>query len=223
MGQEATQFIQLIREKFRNNSPKVILEIGSRDLDQSIQFIQEFPDARVIAFEPNPEMLPLCREKLKFYPKIELYEFAISDEEGVVDFYVTDRRFNAGASSLLEPIDQRMQLSYGPHPEITWRKITGITVRRLDNFLIEKGITSVDVMWLDVQGVELKALKSMGRFFDDVKLIHTEAAAKPYYKGHGLKNELEEFLTDNNFEFTFNPALGHRYDEGDLVCIRKGL
>jgi FkbM family methyltransferase len=223
MGLEATNFIEIAKQKFGSNPPKVILEIGSRDLDQSIQFSQAFPEARVIAFEPNPEMIPLCRDKSKSYPNIEFCDYAISDTDSIVDFYITDSRLNAGASSMLEPIDRGMKLHEGPHPLLYWKKVTGIQSRRLDNILSEIGVTSVDIIWLDVQGVELRALKGMGNFLNDVKMIHTEAAPTAYYKGHDLKNELEQFLTEQGFDYKFIPAGGHLYGEGDLICVRKNF
>jgi FkbM family methyltransferase len=212
----ASKFIEDIKKKFIDNSPRVILEVGSRDLDQSIEFTQAFPNARVIAFEPNPEIIDLCRHKQLNYPNIELYEYAISDQEGIIDFYVTDRWLNAGASSMLTPSENFL-------PGLNWKKISGIQSRRLDSVLTEIGVDSVDIVWMDVQGVELRALKSMGKFLENVKMIHTEAAPKAYYQGHILKNELEDFLTENNFNFEFIPHQDHLFDEGDLICIKNNF
>jgi FkbM family methyltransferase len=218
MADEAKDFIEIIKRKFGSISPKVILEIGSRDLDQSIQFIEAFPNARVLAFEPNPEMIPYCKQRLTQYPEIELYEYAISDEDGLIDFYVTDRWLNTGASSILKPKDDDFL------PGLPWKKISGIQARRLDSLLTELGIESVDIVWIDVQGAELRALKGMGKFFDNVKMLHAEAAQRAYYEGHILKDELENWLHEKGFNTEFiGNWREHSHGEGDLVCIRKNF
>ena len=44
----------------KNFQPKVILDIGSRDLEQSIEFTSVYPLAEIYAFEPNPEQYKIC-------------------------------------------------------------------------------------------------------------------------------------------------------------------
>lgn len=193
-------------------SPEVILDVGSRDLEESIHLTNAFPNARIIAFEPNPEQYKICYEKSKNYPNIEVHEIAASDVEGDVDFWVVG--LNHGGSSLLEPIDV-------PYSDGTWKKIT-VKSRRLDSVLEELNVKKVDAVWIDVQGVEYRAIKSMGKYLDDVKVMHTEASPNPYYKDHGLIDELGQFLTSSGFNISFFPAWGnHPYGEGDLLCIRQ--
>lgn len=209
-------FVNSINYNIGGIDPKVILDIGSRDLEQSIELRSHFPNARIIAFEPVPEQYQICLEKSKQYQNIEVYNYALSDEEGELDFWVVEG--NVGGSSLLEPIDV-------PYSSGTWDKIQ-VKCRRLDNVLKEIGVDIVDLVWLDVQGVELKVLKGMGSYITGVKAIHTEACPKPYYKGQVLKNELEEFLTNNAYTLEFIPSHDgnlnwHPYGEGDLICIRK--
>lgn len=220
---EAEQFIKQIKEKFGDTPPAVILDIGSRDLFQSIEFTTAFPNARVIAFEPNPDTIGQCRIRKQGYPNIELYEYAIGDEDALIDFYPVSS--NEGASSTLQPSKDFIIGPQGVMISPTeWRKVSGIQSRRLDTLLPELGIESVEVVWLDVQGVELRALKGMGKYFNDVKMLHTEAAMRPYYEGHILKDELEEWLHQQGFDTEFiGNWQQHSHQEADLVCIRKGF
>jgi FkbM family methyltransferase len=170
--------IFLINKEYK---PNVIMDIGSRDLGQSIEFNSVFPDAKIYAFEPNPEQAKICKDLSADYDNIFVEEKAVSDENGVLDFYVTHG--NVGASSLLEPIN----VPFASTQDYT--KIS-VPVIRLDDWMRENNVDVVDIMWLDTQGIELKALKSMGDALKKVKFIHCEAADKAYYKGHLLKNEL---------------------------------
>ena len=204
-------FANKIREVYGNTDPEIILEIGSRDLNSSIEILSHFPNSRIIAFEPTPEQYNMCFEKSKHYENIEVYNFALSDEEGEVDFWVVDG--NVGGSSMFEPIDV-------PYSSGTWNKIK-VQSKRLDSFLKSIGVEKVDCIWMDTQGAELKVLKGMGTYLDSVKVIHTEACPKPYYKGQAVKSDLENYLIGNNFRLDqFIPAPNHPYEEGDWICVR---
>jgi FkbM family methyltransferase len=204
------RFVDAIRREYRDKDPEVILDIGSRDLDQSIELRSAFPNARIIAFEPNPEQYKLCYERSKLFD-IDFVGCAVSDEEGESDFWIVD--LNEGGSSLLKPINVPWSTNIS--------KKVKVPCRRIDNVLKEMGIDHVDCVWMDVQGYELKVLKSFGDYLKDVKVIHGEASPNPCYEGHVQLSELEDYLLENDFELDFLPSHAHPYGEGDLLCIKN--
>lgn len=191
--------------------PKVILDVGSRDLDQSIEFNSVYPNAKIHAFEPNPVQFSICEEKKKNYPNINVHRYAVSDTEGKLDFYLT--LGNVGASSLLKPIDV---------PFATTQEVIKfpVDVIRLDKWLAENNISKVDVLWMDTQGIELLALEGLGEYLKTIKFIHCEAATTAYYEGHLLKNDVEQYLIDNGFKLEFHPVW-HPYGEGDILAVNQ--
>lgn len=209
-----SSFIDYIKKEISNYSPKVILDIGSRDLDQSIEFNTTYPGSKIYAFEPNPEQFAICNEKAQAYPNIEVFNIAISDTEGTLDFYKT--LGNIGASSLLEPID----VPFASSQEV--QKIS-VQAKTLKTWIEEEKPGKIDIMWMDTQGTELAALKSMGDYLKGVKFLHCEASESPYYKGHILKTELEAFLDSMGFNIYFYPAPHHPYGEGDIIASNRAL
>lgn len=206
------RFVDAIKREYKDKDPDVILDIGSRDLDQSIELRSAFPNARIIAFEPNPEQYKLCYERSKLFG-IDFVGCAVSDEEGESDFWIMD--FNEGGSSLLKPINVPWSTNIS--------KKVKVPCRRIDNVLKEMGVDHVDCVWMDVQGYELKVLKSFGNYLKGVKVIHGEASPNPNYEGHVQITELESYLIQNDFELDFLPSRAHPYGEGDLLCIKKGF
>jgi len=197
-------------------SPSVIIDAGSRDLGQSIEFSNEFPTAQIYAFEPNPHQYEICVEKAKQYRNITVFPFALSDVDGEATFHVTPS--NVGASSLLEPIDV-------PFGENRFEMVT-VRTARLDRVLSELGVTKVDILWMDIQGGELAALHGYGDFIKTTDFIQCEATQFAYYKGHPLRPELEKFFEEKGFTHEFHlPFEGppHQYMEGELVCINKNV
>ena len=197
-------------------SPSVIIDAGSRDLYQSIEFSQEFPNAKIYAFEPNPEQFKICIEKATAYENIKVFPFALSDVDGEATFHITPS--NVGVSSLLEPTDV-------PWGENIFHTTTVKTIR-MDKFLSELGISKVDILWMDIQGGELDALRGYGNFIATTDFIQCEASEFAYYKQHPLRSELEKFLQENGYSTEFHlPFEGspHKYMEGELVCINTKL
>ena len=203
-------FMKKVHEK-KWEGPKVYLDIGSRDLLQTIEVAQYHPNTRFIAFEPVPWQYQVCYERSLEWDNIEVYNYAISDKEGYFDFWELET--NTGASSLLEPM---LDI---PGSNNVSRKIT-VECKRLDNFLQSIGVESVDCLWIDTQGTELNVLKSLGKYIEDVKFIHTEASPNPYYKGHITKEEIETFLYMNGFKIEFIPCPGHPYGEGNIIASK---
>jgi len=206
--------VKTAKSKNLNYSPSVIIDAGSRDLDQSIEFATEFPGAHIYAFEPNPHQFQVCEKKASTYKNITVFPFALSDTDGEATFHVTPS--NIGVSSLLEPIDV-------PWGQNIFHTITVQTIR-LDKFLKKLGILKVDILWMDIQGGELAALRGYGDYIHNTDYVQCEATQIAYYKGHPLRPELEKFFEDNGYVHEFHlPFEGppHQYLEGELVCINK--
>lgn len=193
--------------------PKVILDVGSRDLDQSIEFNSVYPNAKIHAFEPNPVQFEICKQKKVPYENISVHQYALGDIEGKVEFHLT--LGNIGASSLLKPID----VPFASTQEV--QKI-GVQCIRLESFLKNNNIDNIDILWMDTQGVELLALMGMGEYLKKVKFLHCEAATAAYYEGHILKDKLDSYLMENGFQLHFSPSF-HPYGEGDIFAINTNI
>ena len=88
-----------------------ILDIGSRDIRESIMFAERFPNARIFAFEPNPATQGLCEDVLFDTPddigdRITLVKKAAGEIDGKVKFYPLDHDAcesrNEGVASLFK-------------------------------------------------------------------------------------------------------------------------
>jgi precorrin-6B methylase 2 len=83
-------FIKFIINK---NEEYVIFDIGSRDCLQSIEFYNIFPNAKIYAFECNPNTLEICRKNIENYKdRIFLIEGAVCDYDGEITFYPINQK-----------------------------------------------------------------------------------------------------------------------------------
>jgi FkbM family methyltransferase len=125
---------------------------------------------------------------------IFVHNAAISDIEAEVPFYVTN---NGQSSSLLE---------FGTHAaSYPWCKVTetiAVRTQTLENLIRTKSINMERRnFWnLDIQGAELRALKSAGDYLRCADAIYAEVNTQEVYKGCGQLHELDDFLSTAGFE-----------------------
>jgi FkbM family methyltransferase len=177
-----------------------IIEVGARDCNETLLFFENYPKAQIFTFECNPATLPICRDKVQGKFRVTLTEKAVSDKNGQINFYSIDPEKtettwldgNPGASSLFKA-------SGGYHLEKYVQDKVIVDTTRLDTFLSTNSIKAVDVLWMDIQGAELMALKGLGSSIELVKVIHTEVEFSEIYKGQPLFEDIKEFLLANNF------------------------
>jgi FkbM family methyltransferase len=100
---------------------------------------------------------------------------------------------NSGSSSLLE---------FGSHknsyPEITFETRESVVTSRLDDLLAPYSIPNF--LNLDIQGVELQALQSLGRKLELIDFIYVEINTKDVYLGCTKLWELDDFLATHGFQ-----------------------
>lgn len=180
--------------------PKVIFDVGSRDCQQAIEFSKKYPNAKVYAFECNPNTLDICRENIKGYPNVTLIDKAIHNYDGECIFYPIDQKNtrttwsdgNPGASSLFKS-NGKYDIEHYVQNE------TKVQCTRLDTVIRDYSIEVVDALWMDIQGAELLALESLGEYLSKVEYIHAEVTYCEMYTGQVLFDEFDSYLTQHNF------------------------
>jgi FkbM family methyltransferase len=194
--------IERFLQYFINNTEKyVIFDVGSRDGLQSIEFYNHFPNATIYCFECNPNTINICKKNIENYKdRIHLIEGAVSDYDGEITFYPINQQQtitswedgNPGASSIFKSNGTYTEEYYIQY-EIT------TNCHRLDSVMKLNNIPKVDIIWMDLQGAELLALKGLGDFLKGVQLIHTEVSYKEMYSGQVMFDELHSFMINNHF------------------------
>ena len=171
-----------------------IVEVGARDCRETLGFAELFPSARIFAFECNPDTLPVCRAAVAGRKEIHLVEKAIAEHPGRVAFYPVDPAVNAGASSLYMATGHYGLEQY-PQRRL---EVEAVTLR---SFLEAEAIPRIDLLWMDIQGAELAALKGLGARMVDVALIHAEVEFEEIYADQPIFPEVRAFLESQNFRF----------------------
>lgn len=183
----------------KQDQVNIVFELGSCHGLDAIDILETYHPSKIYSFECNPESIPVCKTNLASYPQIELQEFGVWWVDGESVFYATDMvksvDKNIGASSFL-------CLHEGGSVQCVQKPISVKTIR-LDTFIQSRGISKVDMICMDLQGVELKALIGLGDYLKHVKYVISEVLYQSYYTGdEEHADKLRGYLSDNGFVCT---------------------
>lgn len=204
------------------DSIRTVVELGARDCHESVAFATLLPQAVIYAFECNPDTLPLCRLNSKGVSNVHLIELAIADRCGTISFFKTDpsrtitshENGNPGASSLF--------VASGKYPVETYGQTEiRVAATTLQAFMLNQGLATIDLLWMDLQGAELMALMGLGHNIHNVKVIHTEVEFFEIYSGQPLYRDVRNFLKQHGFRLLTFTNFG-RY-AGDCMFVNTSL
>lgn len=182
----------------------VIFDIGSRDCLQSIEFFNTFPNAKIFAIECNPNTLENCKYNisiLNYNSRITLIPKAVNLYTGKCNFYPINKDKTITSWSDGNPGASSLFISNGEYKVETYvQDKVEVDCTTIEDIIKEYNINKIDLIWMDLQGAELLALKSMGEHLKNVDFIHTEACHSPIYENQSLFIDIDEYLTkDYNF------------------------
>ena len=221
---EIAAFLKEVQRCLDPSSILTILELGSRDAEVALALKRAFPQAQVFAFECNPPAVELCRRNIAAaeVDGVTLVPRAVSDCNGTVDFYAIDPTRtitphadgNIGASSLFQASPDY------PHEQYFQNRIS-VVATTLAQWSQETGVTDIDLIWMDLQGAELRALQGMGDLLQTVKILYTEVEFKELYVGQPLFRDIDQFLRKQGFErhAEFNRSEWF----GDVMYVKSGV
>jgi FkbM family methyltransferase len=193
-------------------NPSVVLHVGACQMEELDDYIRQGVK-KVIWVEANPDLVQSNVKKAEDYGHTLIHGM-IYDIDGLeLDFHISN---NLQSSSILE---FQKHSSYHPHVEYT--KTIKMKTSRLDSLLEKNGIpeSGIDFLNLDIQGVELRAIRSMGVYLDSVKYIYTEINTGEVYKENDQLEDLDEFLRNKGFDRVETKLTP--YEWGDALYIKK--
>ena len=197
--------------KYWNIAPTGVLHVGAH-LGEEASDYEKFGWTPVIWVEAQPSLVKVLNSKLD-PSKHKVIEAAIWEEDGVpLKLHIAS---NSQSTSLL---------NFGSHadsyPDITFVSEIDVSTKRLDSLITPDEMPNF--INLDIQGVELSAIKSLGKLLLSVDYIYTEVNKNEVYEGCTLVTDLDEFLVVNGFK-RVSTRWYLREGWGDALFIRSSM
>lgn len=179
--------------KFLPKAP-VIIEAGAHIGADTLEMSKRWPKGSIHAFEPVPDIFAKLIENTKGLKNVKSYPCALGAVTGTARIFVSGGESD-GSSSLLEPKEHLTE-----HPDVHFAEQIEIPVMTLDDWSEKYGVRNADLLWLDMQGNELAAMKAGESILGTVRAIHIEVSLKEVYHCVPLYPEVREWLEARGFK-----------------------
>jgi FkbM family methyltransferase len=153
-------FVNHLFNLLKDKSEKIVLfDVGANVgdytqilLEQTIKLQNECVEIHV--FEPTQKCFQIINKRFHYFPQIILNQKAISDKKGKAEIFYNE------AASGLSSLYQRDLRSVG----VSLNQSEAIETTTLRIYIEDNGIEHISFLKLDVEGHEVKALQSLGKY-----------------------------------------------------------
>ena len=205
-------YTQLVKKY--NLSVKGILHVGAHDCEELSAYNScGVPTENIYWVEAMK--IKIKQNKQRIGDKLNIYQCVVYDEnDKEVDFNIT----NNGQSSSILPFGSH---AYN-HPDVKVVYQETLKTTRLDKLIEDNQIPieKLNFINLDIQGVELRALKSMEKYLQHVNYIYTEVNTEQVYQGCDEISSIDDYLKQFGFERVATQIYQH-LGWGDAFYIKK--
>lgn len=183
-------------KKLKNEIPefKVVLDVGTFTGKVIDEILAINGDIHFHAFEPFSGSFEILTSKYCAAKNITLNHCAVSDQSGTHTFHINSFK---ETNSLLESAAVS-DLIDGYTKEEKTEEVAVITI---DEYCINKNISSIDFIKIDTQGNSYQVLKGMENLLQNkkVKYLYVEAEFIEMYKGEKLFSEIETLMRSHGY------------------------
>lgn len=172
----------------------IIVDAGAHIGIDSEFFCKKFPKGMVYSLEPVSELFNVLSNNLTKYQNSVLIQGGLADFNGFTTINLSSGDSD-GSSSILSPQDH---ISH--HPGVFFTEKQNTFVQTLDDFFQSSGIERIDLLWLDLQGLEPAVLRKSPELLKRVRVIHTEVSFVETYTGVELYPSFHAYLISHDFK-----------------------
>lgn len=204
-----------------SNKEIVCFDIGA-NRGQTIRLFRElFPNSKIFAFEPNPEIYRSLNSIHRYSGNIKCFNLALGQRTGKFPFWISPLD---ETSSLLLPnsdstMNKKKALILGIDPKEMYEKID-VDVVTLDEFVLGNKILKIDILKIDVEGSEFQVLLGGRTVFKQGKVSIVQYEIHNDDLRPSQQTEINNFLKE--FGFTEYSTIKHAFgDFADKIYIKR--
>jgi FkbM family methyltransferase len=174
-----------------------IVHVGA-DVGQEVAQYFSYGFKSIILVEANPERYQVLLSKFGGDPRIRIFNYAICDKQGTIDFHIHTSRSGSTEPASILPMKRFKEIVKTLHTARTIQ-VPAIT---LDALFEENQIAFRDYNFLniDIQGAELLAFRGARMLLASVNVIVSEVNIVEMYEDGALEGDLVKFLENEGFD-----------------------
>ncbi|HTM54739.1 MAG TPA: FkbM family methyltransferase [Pirellulales bacterium] len=178
---------------------KTVLDVGANIGAATLYFAANYPQSRILAFEPDPQSYELLCRNVQGMPRISVFQFGLADVDKTAPLY----------RGLADPVTN----SLGASPDAATHSDLQVSLRAADAVLAEEKLMAIDILKLDTEGAELAILRCLAPSLPNVTVIHVE------FHSEADRKEIDRLLGTTHSLVWASMGQPHR---GELSYVLRG-
>jgi FkbM family methyltransferase len=149
-----------------NSDKPLLFDVGAHIGEYTEEFLKRFPNGQSFAFEPSSAHLTILTRRLSAFPNVRVFPVGLGFEVSSRTLY-KDKDISGLASLTRRRLD---------HMKIEMDCAESVSIRTLDDVVIETDVTCIDLLKIDVEGHDLDVLKGSTKAMEKglIKLVQFE-------------------------------------------------
>jgi len=198
-----------------------ILDVGAYVGEAALRYRRIFPEATIHCFEPVPASFEQLEANVGGDPLIRTNNVAVGAGTEPVVMHVNRAAMTSSTLRPASEVDQYLSADY--FEEVVAHEAKSTTV---DRYCAEHEVDRVDILKLDIQGGELKALQGSTEMMSRgaISLIYLELLLAPMYEGQSGVGELLSFCESKRYRvyglYNFEYGADTRLFQVDAILNR---
>jgi FkbM family methyltransferase len=175
----------------RNQNDPIILDIGSYDGYDAMQFKQQFPNGRVYAIEASSHNIEKFHTAISM--GVNVRHLAIGETDGEITFHPSIGPGIDGSGSILKPSAKMPE--HHPLLVFTEERVACVTI---PTFCAMENLDRIDCIHIDAQGAEIGIMRSMGDYRPDC--VYAETCEYENYENAGSLQEMDDLMISMGYK-----------------------
>lgn len=192
-----------------NIKSKGVLHVGA-NIGEEAPIYLELGIKKQIWIEANPIIYERLKDNIKNNPEAKAFNYCISDRYEKVKFNISNN--GSQSSSILELGTHKIA-----HPEVHYIEEVEMDAIPIADIILDD---CYDLLNIDLQGAELKALRGMGNLLNQFKWVYLEVNKEHLYVGCDLIDSVDLFMLEKGFRRVETMWCGNT-GWGDALYIKQ--
>lgn len=174
-----------------------VVHIGA-DVGQEVEQYFNYGFENIILIEANPECYKILVSKFGNDPRIRIFNYAVCDRQGTVDFHIHTSRSGSTEPASILPMKRFKEIVKTLHTTKTIQ-VPAITL----DLMFEKhqiAFTAYNFLNIDIQGAELLALRCAQKFLSSIDVVVSEVNVVEMYEDGAVEGDVVKFLNQQGFD-----------------------
>ncbi len=177
---------------------RVVFDVGANCGATTVHFARHYPDADIHSFEPGSEPRAILERNAAHYKNVHVHPIGLHSADEAVPLYKGDGDTGLGS------VFRREQNLAESEP---------VELRAAGPWAAEHGIERIDVLKIDVEGLEVDVLRSLSSLIPTVKVLYFE------YDSRAARRDIDLLLEETHELYKGLVFL----DQGECIYVRKDL